>query len=493
MGEDFEKKEKNDMVGDGKSEIIESFDAEKIEEVKDDGLYNNVNNKNVVEFKKINNSETIFEENMPEKQQEHVEVKKEVKQKKKGKKGLIIAIVIITVIFGLILLMPSERIILNGDFEMTVSYMDEFVDPGYELSGDSSVEVRVTNSVDTSKLGEYKIIYEVVSDGEVVETHTRTVKVVDDVAPTITYSETETELIYNLDIDDDNEETYIKLFDVKVEDNYDKEVGVVVDYSNFNKNEEGKYAIYVTSTDTNNNTIKKELIINYHKIHVESMTISKEKMTVYLNKTGTLTVEVLPKDAYDKTVRWISSDESIAKVDSSGKVTPVKEGTVKICALANDTITNMLTSQNLEVCSDVTVSATPKDRFINYMVNKQFYTKVKTDVYEWNFGSYGDTAFGTHEIDLKNHTYQEFSSGSLGISFLTEYNYKKNIITYTNKWGRYYMYIKWNLNTERYTWESNIYDADYAKQIVEDDMNDVYSDFHKYLNGAGVTREELIK
>lgn len=502
MGEEFEKKENEEMAGDNKIEILksnESIDANKTEEILNGDVAKKDINTNGVGFKEINNSEMVFEDKNIEVQQEPLEVKPDslevkqlVKPKKKRKKGLIIVIVII-VLFGLLLLVPSNKLILNGDEEITVSYMESFIDPGYELSDDSKYEVKVTNPVDTSKLGEYKVVYEVISDGEVIETHTRVVKVVDNVAPTITYSNVETELIYNLDIDDDNEDTYIELFDIKVEDNYDQGVLFNIDYSNFNKNEEGRYSIYVSSTDSNGNAVDKELIINYHKIHVESMTISKEKLTVYLNKTGNLTVEVLPKDAYDKTVNWSSSDTSIAKVDSNGKITPVKEGTVRICAVANDNLTNMLTSQNVEVCSDVTVSATPKDRFINYIVDKKFYKKVKTDVYEWRFGSYGDTAFGTHEIDLKNHTYEEFSSGSLGISFLKVYDYKKNIITYTNKWGRYYMYIKWNLNTERYTWESNIYDADYAEQIVEEDMNDVYSEFHSFLNGAGVTREELIK
>lgn len=502
MGEEFEKKENEEMAGDNKIEILksnESIDVNKTEEILNGDVAKKDIDTNGVGFKEINNSEMVFEDKNIEVQQEPLEVKPEslevkqsVKPKKKRKKGLIIVIVII-VLFGLLLLVPSNKLILNGDEEITVSYMESFIDPGYELSDDSKYEVKVTNPVDTSKLGEYKVVYEVISDGEVIETHTRVVKVVDNVAPTITYSNVETELIYNLDIDDDNEDTYIELFDIKVEDNYDQGVLFNIDYSNFNKNEEGRYSIYVSSTDSNGNAVDKELIINYHKIHVESMTISKEKLTVYLNKTGNLTVEVLPKDAYDKSVNWSSSDISIAKVDSNGKITPVKEGTVRICAVANDSLTNMLTSQNVEVCSDVTVSATPKDRFINYIVDKKFYKKVKTDVYEWNFGRYGDTAFGTHEIDLKNHTYEEFSSGSLGISFLTTYDYKKNVITYTNKWGRYYMYIKWNLNTERYTWESNIYDADYAEQIVEEDMNDVYSEFHGFLNGAGVTREELIK
>lgn len=62
----------------------------------------------------------------------------------------------------------------------------------------------------------------------------------------------------------------------------------------------------------------------------------------------TLTTIIGPDDTTDdRTIEWTSSDSSIATVDSTGKVTGLKEGTV--------TITGKLTSTNMTVTSNVTI------------------------------------------------------------------------------------------------------------------------------------------
>ena len=62
----------------------------------------------------------------------------------------------------------------------------------------------------------------------------------------------------------------------------------------------------------------------------------------------TLTTIIGPDDATDdRTIEWTSSDSSIATVDSTGKVTGLKEGNV--------TITGKLTSTNMTVTSNVTI------------------------------------------------------------------------------------------------------------------------------------------
>ena len=73
----------------------------------------------------------------------------------------------------------------------------------------------------------------------------------------------------------------------------------------------------------------------------ETVAVTEVKITspvteVTVGKTITLTATVLPENATDKTVTWTSSDTAIATVDSTGKVTGVKEGKVTIKAKAGE-------------------------------------------------------------------------------------------------------------------------------------------------------------
>ena len=65
---------------------------------------------------------------------------------------------------------------------------------------------------------------------------------------------------------------------------------------------------------------------------VESVAISDAETMVPVEGEVTLTVTVTPEDATIKDIEWSSSDESIAKVDATGKVTGVAEGTATITA-----------------------------------------------------------------------------------------------------------------------------------------------------------------
>ena len=71
-------------------------------------------------------------------------------------------------------------------------------------------------------------------------------------------------------------------------------------------------------------------------IKVESVAIKPGDVTLTEGETTTLTAEVLPKDATDKTVKWSSSDERIVMVSSSGKVLAIAAGKAAITAKAED-------------------------------------------------------------------------------------------------------------------------------------------------------------
>lgn len=71
-------------------------------------------------------------------------------------------------------------------------------------------------------------------------------------------------------------------------------------------------------------------------VAVEKVEITSTVKEVTAGETITLTAEVLPADATDKTVTWSSSDTAIATVDSTGKVTGVAAGTATITAKAGE-------------------------------------------------------------------------------------------------------------------------------------------------------------
>lgn len=68
------------------------------------------------------------------------------------------------------------------------------------------------------------------------------------------------------------------------------------------------------------------------EVAVSSVALDKTTLEITVGETVTLKATVSPENATDKTVKWTSSDETIAKVDSKGVVTAVKEGSVKITA-----------------------------------------------------------------------------------------------------------------------------------------------------------------
>jgi len=69
-------------------------------------------------------------------------------------------------------------------------------------------------------------------------------------------------------------------------------------------------------------------------IRVTSISLSGPS-SLRRGKTGTLSATVSPANATDKSVTYKSSDSSIVKVDSSGKITALKKGTAKITATAD--------------------------------------------------------------------------------------------------------------------------------------------------------------
>ncbi len=70
--------------------------------------------------------------------------------------------------------------------------------------------------------------------------------------------------------------------------------------------------------------------------YVTKISLNKNKLDLKAGASETLTATVEPSDAEDKRIEWSSSDEAVATVDQSGKVTAIANGSAYIYARAKD-------------------------------------------------------------------------------------------------------------------------------------------------------------
>ncbi|NCA78703.1 MAG: Ig domain-containing protein [Sphingobacteriia bacterium] len=92
-----------------------------------------------------------------------------------------------------------------------------------------------------------------------------------------------------------------------------------------------------TITATANNGIKGSCTLTVKPVLVTSVSITPATLDLGANTSETLTATVLPSNASDKTVKWSSSNSSVASVDATtGEVTGINSGTATITATAND-------------------------------------------------------------------------------------------------------------------------------------------------------------
>lgn len=72
------------------------------------------------------------------------------------------------------------------------------------------------------------------------------------------------------------------------------------------------------------------------EIHVESVSIEPEEITVKAGDTASLAAVVLPENATNKNVGWYSEDNSIVTVDNDGSLTAVSVGETRVFIVTED-------------------------------------------------------------------------------------------------------------------------------------------------------------
>jgi len=114
----------------------------------------------------------------------------------------------------------------------------------------------------------------------------------------------------------------------------------------FTPTEAGYY--YLCVSDEDNNSCFYYIYVE-DKLPVEKVVLNTNKLELIKWNKATLKATVLPKKATDKSVKWISTNEKVATVNTKGVVRGVGEGTARIICQSVDNPTAF------DVC-DVTVA-----------------------------------------------------------------------------------------------------------------------------------------
>lgn len=117
--------------------------------------------------------------------------------------------------------------------------------------------------------------------------------------------------------------------------------------------------------------------------HVTSATMSRSTLSLIPTETCYLSAYAMPEEAIFRNFTWESSDNTIAKVDSKGMVTAVKEGTCTITAISAD-------NEEVKTTCEVTV-ANNEPTSDNMIINEIMAANI--DVYldpSFNYGSWAE-------------------------------------------------------------------------------------------------------
>lgn len=262
----------------------------------------------------------------------------------------------------------APTITLINESLLVINVGSKFEDPGVtaidNVDGDITSKVKVSGKVDTSKIGEYTIVYSVSDKAKNKSEVKRVVKVIP-VSTTITTTKTQTTTRTT-------PKTTIKITTYKtitqkpttpptitLRGNKTITINVGSSYSdpgysavdslgnnitsrvnvsgNVNTNNPGTYYITYSVTDSYRNkaSVSRTIIVKSTTIALTAITLTPNYLELSPNTSKTLTVIYSPSNATDKTLYWSSNNVSVATV-SNGTIYARFKGTAIITAKSSN-------------------------------------------------------------------------------------------------------------------------------------------------------------
>lgn len=187
-------------------------------------------------------------------------------------------------------------------------------------------------------------------------------------------------------------------------------------------------------------------------INVSSISLNTESSILFPGGSFQLTASILPVDASNQAVAWSSSDEAIATVDATGKITAVAEGAATITALS---VSGGMTS----TCDVLVVKAIAVEKFNYPYLTDADKNRLQTRgtasngwksgwIWDWVMGTEGITPDnqykinGTNDVFLRREFITPFPNTTDSVYWLS-FNFKnltKNEAASSNEpqWGSVY-------------------------------------------------------
>ena len=141
----------------------------------------------------------------------------------------------------------------------------------------------------------------------------------------------------------------------------------------------GTATITAKTTDGSNKKVKLKVTVG-KRVEDLQYTNAEKYSKMYTGQTYTLKVAFTPSNASNKKLNWISSDETVATVDSNGKVTPKENGTVVITASATDG-SDVFVEQPFEIATlakSISLSLNESDAYHVNTASHTMYAKAGT-------------------------------------------------------------------------------------------------------------------